>query len=66
MPLFDLSSFKTDNIWILIQNEKLYFFRYENPTDLMKESIGLRTKLYIIKTISRQEGKNVIVILESL
>ena len=42
---------------ILKKIEKLLYFKDENPTDFIKEFIGLRSKLYAIKTVSSHEKK---------
>ena len=57
LPLFDFSSFKTDNYLYSDKTEKLNFFKDENPNDFIKEFIGLRSKLYVIETVSNQEDK---------
>ena len=56
--MFDFSNFKTDNYLYSDKNRKaLLFFKDENPNDFIKEFIGLRSKLYVIKTVSNQEDK---------
>ena len=58
MSLFDFSNFKTNNFLYSNENRKaLLFFKDENPSDFIKEFIGLRSKLYVIKTISNHEDK---------
>ena len=37
--------------------KKLLYFKDENPMDFIKEFIGLRSKLYAIKTVSSHEEK---------
>ena len=56
MPLFDFSNFKKDNFLYSAENRKsLLFFKDENPTEFIKEFIGLRSKLYVIKTVAKRE-----------
>ena len=58
LPLFDFSNFKTDNFLYSDKNRKaLLFFKDENPDDFIKKFIGLRSKLYVIKTVSNQVYK---------
>ena len=66
MPLFDVSNFKTHNYLHSDKNRKALFFKDEISTDLIKEFIGIRSKLYVIKTVSNQEDKNVKAIIKSL
>ena len=58
MPLFDFSNFKKDNFLYSEENRKaLLCFKDENPTEFIKEFIGLRSKLYVIKTVKKTEDK---------
>ena len=58
LPLFDFSNFKKESSLYSNQNQKaLLFFKDENPNDFIKEFIGLRSKLYVIKTVTNQEDK---------
>ena len=58
MPLFDFSNFKKHDFLYSDKNRKaLLFFKDENPSDFIKEFIGLRSKLYVIKTVSNHEDK---------
>ena len=58
LNLFDFSNFKTNNFLYSNENRKaLLFFKDENPSDFIKEFIGLRSKLYVIKTVSNYEDK---------
>ena len=67
LPLFDFSNFKKHDFLYSGQNRKaLLFFKDENPSDFIKEFIGLRSKFYVIKTISNHEDKNAKVINVSL
>ena len=53
LPLFDFSNFKKESSLYSNQNQKgLIFFKDENPNDFIKEFIGLRSKLYVIKTVA--------------
>ena len=56
--MFDFSNFPKDNVMYSDKNRKsLLFFKDENPNDFIKEFIGLRSKLYVIKTVSNKEDK---------
>jgi len=58
LPLFDFSNFKKHDFLYSDKNRKaLLFFKDENPSDFIKEFIGLRSKLYVIKTVSNHEDK---------
>ena len=58
LPLFDFSNFKKTNVlYSSINRKALLFFKDENPNDFIKKFIGLRTKLYVIKTVSNQIDK---------
>lgn len=58
LPLFDFSNFKKHDSLYSDKNRKaLLFFKDENPSDFIKEFIGLRSKLYVIKTVSNHEDK---------
>ena len=51
----EFSNFKKDHYLFSPENRKsLLYFKDENPGDLIKEFIGLRSKLYIIKTVSKK------------
>ena len=57
MPLFDFSSFQKDNFLYSDKNRKeLLYFKDENPNEFIKEFIGLRSKLYAIKTVTKSEN----------
>ena len=59
LPLFDFSNLKKESSLYSNQNQKaLLFFKDENPNDFIKEFIGLRSKLYVIKTVTNQDDKN--------
>ena len=46
----DFSNLKKDNYLYSYQNRKaLLYFKDETPSDFIKEFIGLRSKLYLIK-----------------
>ena len=68
LPLFDFSNFQKNNVLYSDKNKKaLLFFKDENPSDFIKKFIGLRSKLYVIKTVSNEiEKKDVKDIIESL
>ena len=58
LPLFDFSNFPKNNAMYCEKNRKaLLYFKDENPNDYIKEFIGLRSKLYVIKTVSNHEDK---------
>ena len=58
LPLFDFSNFPKNNAMYCEKNRKaLLYFKNENPNDYIKEFIGLRSKLYVIKTGSNHEKK---------
>ena len=60
LPLFDFSNFKKTNVlYSSINRKALLFFKDENSNDFIKKFIGLRRKLYPIKTVSNQIDKNV-------
>ena len=61
LPLFDFSNFqKKITSYILIKIEKPYFFsKMKILVILLKKFIGLRSKLYVIKTVSNEIDKNV-------
>ena len=51
MPFVDFSNFKKNNFLYSDKNRKeLLFFKDENPNEFIKEFIGLRSKLHVIKT----------------
>ena len=55
LPLFDFSNFKRDNLLFSDKNRKaLLYFKDENPTDFIQEFVGLRSKLYAIKTVNNK------------
>ena len=50
--------FKKTNLLYSDKNRKaLLFFKDENPSDFIKKFIGLRSKLYVIKTVSNEIDK---------
>ena len=52
LPMFDFSNFPNDSSLYTDKNRKaLLFFKDENPKDFIKEFIGLRSRLYVIKTV---------------
>ena len=54
--MFDFSNFPKNNSLYSDENRKaLLYFKDENPSDVIKEFIGLRSKLYVIKTVSNNE-----------
>ena len=56
LPLFDFSNCKKHNFLYSDKNRKaLLFFKHKNPCDFIKEFIGLRSKLNVIKTVSNHE-----------
>ena len=56
LPMFDFSNFPKNNSLYSDENRKaLLYFKDENPNDFIKEFIGLRSKLYVIKTVSNHE-----------
>ena len=56
--MFDFSNFPNNSLLYSEENRKaLLFFKDENPNDFIKEFIGLRSKLYVIKTVSNREDK---------
>ena len=58
LPLFDFSNFHKNYVLYSDKNRKaLLFFKDENPSDFIKEFIVLRSKLYVINTVSNQEDK---------
>ena len=58
LPLFDFSNFQKNNVLYSDKNRKaLLFFKDENPSDFIKKFIGLRSKLYVIKTVSNEIDK---------
>ena len=58
IPLFDFSNFQQDHFLYSDEHrKKLLFFKDENPNDFIKEFIGLRSKLYAIKTVTKTEEK---------
>ena len=58
LPLFDFSNFQKNSVLYSDKNRKaLLFFKDENPSDFIKKFIGLRSKLYVIKTVSNQIDK---------
>ena len=57
IPLFDFSNFKKNNFLYSDKNRKeLLFFKDENPNEFIEEFIGLRSKLYVIKTVNKREN----------
>ena len=49
---------KKNNVLYSDKNRKaLLFFKDENPSDFIKKFIGLRSKLYVIKTVSNEIDK---------
>ena len=58
MPLFYFSNFKKSHFLYSEENMKaLLCFKDENPNEFIKEFIGLRSKLYVIKTVKNTEDK---------
>ena len=56
LPMFDFSNFPKNNSLYSDENRKaLLYFKDENPNDFIKEFIGLRSKLYVIKTVSNSQ-----------
>ena len=56
LPMFDFSNFPKNNSLYSDENRKaLLYFKDENPSDFIKEFIGLRSKLYVIKTVLNNE-----------
>ena len=56
--MFDFSNFTKKDLLYSEENRKaLLFFKAENPNDYLNEFIGLRSKLYVIKTVSNREDK---------
>ena len=54
----DFSNFLKNNFLFSEKNRKaLLHMKDENPNDFITEFIGLRSKLYVIKTVSDQEQK---------
>ena len=52
-----LSNFKKDHYLYSNQNRKaLLYFKDETPSDFIKEFIGLRSKLYAIKSVSKKNN----------
>ena len=57
LPLLDFSNFRKDHFLYSDKNRKaLLFFKDENPNDYIKEFIGLRSKLYAIKTVKHESN----------
>ena len=55
MTNMEFSNFKKEHSLFSTRNRKaLLYFKDENPNDYIKEFIGLRSKLYIIKTVSKE------------
>ena len=58
LPLMDFSNFEKNNFLFCDKIRKaLLFMKDENPNDFIKEFIGLRSKLYVIKTVANHEDK---------
>lgn len=54
----DFSDFPKNNLSFSQKNRKaLLHMKDENPNDFIKEFIGLRSKLYVIKTLGQEEQK---------
>ena len=53
----DFRNFRKDHFLSSDKNRKaLLFFKDENPHDYIKELIGLRSKLYAIKTVNHESN----------
>ena len=58
LPLFDFSNFPKNNAMYCEKNRKeLLYFKDVNTNDYIKEFIGLRSKLYVIKTLPNHKDK---------
>ena len=58
LPFFDFSNFDKKSFLYSGKNRKaLLYFKDENPDDFIREFIGLRSKLYVIKTTKSYEDK---------
>ena len=58
LPLFDFSNFDKESFLYSEKYRKaLLYFKDENPNDFIREFIGLRSKLYVIKTTENYEDK---------
>ena len=57
MPYLEFNNLKKDNYLYSDQNRKaLLYFKDETPFDYIKEFIGLRSKLYAIKSVSKKNN----------
>lgn len=57
MPYIELSKLKKDHYLYSNQRKKaLLYFKDETPFDYIKEFIGLRSKLYAIKSVSKKNN----------
>ena len=55
---FSFKIFQKKSLYSDENRKDLLFFKDENSNDFIKESIGLRIKLFVIKTVSNQEEKS--------